>query len=60
MLTPPVGMSVYAVKATVGDLAKLDEIFRGAMPFLIMDYICLILIFLFPSIATFVPNMMGK
>ena len=60
MLTPPVGMSVYAVKATVGDLVKLDEIFRGMMPFLVMDYICLILLFLFPSIATIVPNMMGK
>lgn len=60
MLTPPVGLSVYAVKATVGDTAKLDEIFRGAMLFLIMDYVCLILLFLFPSIATFLPNMMGK
>jgi len=60
MLTPPVGMSVYAVKATVGDLAKLDEIFKGMMPFLVMDYICLVLLFLFPSIATVVPNMMGK
>jgi len=60
MLTPPVGMSVYAVKATVGDLAKLDEIFKGMMPFLVMDYICLALLFLFPSIATVVPNMMGK
>ncbi len=60
MLTPPVGMSVYAVKATVGDLAKLDEIFKGMLPFLVMDYICLVLLFLFPSIATIVPNMMGK
>jgi tripartite ATP-independent transporter DctM subunit len=60
MLTPPVGLSVYAVKATVGDTAKLDEIFRGAMLFCIMDYVCLILLFLFPEIATFLPNMMGK
>jgi len=60
MLTPPVGMSVYAVKATVGDLAKLDEIFKGMLPFLVMDYICLVFLFLFPSIATIVPDMMGK
>jgi tripartite ATP-independent transporter DctM subunit len=60
MLTPPVGMSVYAVKATVGDLAKLDEIFKGMFPFLIMDYICLVFLILFPSISLVIPNMMGK
>lgn len=60
MITPPVGMSVYAVKATVGDLAKLDEVFKGALIFLIMDYVCLVLLILFPSIAMVLPNMMGK
>jgi C4-dicarboxylate transporter DctM subunit len=60
MLTPPVGLSVYAVKATVGDTAKLDEIFRGAMLFLIMDFICLFLLILFPWISLVIPNMMGK
>jgi len=53
-------LSVYAVKATVGDLAKLDEIFKGALIFLIMDYVCLVLLILFPSIAMVLPNMMGK
>jgi tripartite ATP-independent transporter DctM subunit len=60
MLTPPVGLSVYAVKATVGDLAKLEEIFKGAMAFLVMDYIALVIIILFPSVSLFLPNMMIK
>ncbi len=60
MLTPPVGLSVYAVKATVGDLAKLDEVFKGSMLFLIMDYVCLVFLILFPQISLLLPNMMGK
>jgi tripartite ATP-independent transporter DctM subunit len=60
MLTPPVGLSVYAVKGTVKDLAKLDEIFKGALIFLAVDYIALVIIILFPSISLLLPNMMGK
>ncbi|MFH1673624.1 MAG: TRAP transporter large permease [Pseudomonadota bacterium] len=60
MLTPPVGMSVYAVKGTVKDLCPLEDIFKGSMIFLIMDLITLFLLIIFPSISTILPDMMGK
>ncbi|HSR13111.1 MAG TPA: TRAP transporter large permease [Thermodesulfobacteriota bacterium] len=60
MLTPPVGLSVYAVKATVGDMAKLEEVFKGSMIFLVMDYIALAFIIYFPSLSLYLPNMMMK
>ena len=60
MLTPPVGLSVYAVKATVGDLVKLEEVFKGAMIFLVMDYIALFFMIYFPWLSLFLPNMMIK
>ena len=60
MLTPPVGLSVYAVKATVGDLAKLEEVFKGAMIFLVMDYIALFFMIYFPWLSLYLPNMMIK
>jgi TRAP-type C4-dicarboxylate transport system permease large subunit len=60
MLTPPVGLSVYAVKATVGDLVKLEEVFKGAMIFLVMDYISLFFIIIFPWLSLYLPNMMIK
>jgi len=58
MLTPPVGLAVYATKGAVGESIKLSKIFKGASPFLIPDYICLILICFFPDIVLFLPNRM--
>lgn len=58
MLTPPVGMTVYATKGAVGERIKLEEIFKGAIPFLIPDYICLALMCVFPDIVLFLPNRM--
>ncbi len=60
MITPPVGMSVYAVKGTVKDMIRLEDIFKGAMIFLVMDFITLLLLIFFPSISTFLPSMMSK
>ena len=49
-ITPPVGVGVYAAKGAVGNLVKLDDIFKGASLFLIADYISLLLFILFPNI----------
>lgn len=58
MLTPPVGMNVYVIKGIAPDYS-LEEIFRGAMPFLLMDFIVLALIIVFPQIVLFLPSRMG-
>lgn len=58
MITPPFAMSVFATKGAVGESIKIEEIFKGSIPFLIPDYICLILICIFPDIALFLPNNM--
>jgi C4-dicarboxylate transporter DctM subunit len=58
MLTPPVGLCVYAVKGTVGELATIEEIFKCSNLFLLCDYICLVLLIFFPEIALFLPNRM--
>ena len=60
MLTPPVGLCVYAVKATVGDTVKLEEVFKGASVFLAMDLISLLLIVCFPWLSLCLTNMMTK
>jgi C4-dicarboxylate transporter DctM subunit len=58
MLTPPVGLCVYAVKGTIGELATIGDVFKGSNLFLLMDYICLVLLILFPDISLFLPNHM--
>ncbi|MFK7753375.1 MAG: TRAP transporter large permease subunit, partial [Sedimentitalea sp.] len=53
LLTPPFGISVYVIKSTLDDDSiSLLDIFIGAAPFALMMLLCLILIILFPPIAT--------
>lgn len=52
LLTPPLGISVYVVKASLTEDMPLDQIFRGAFPFvLVMAAVTILLIFV-PQIAT--------
>jgi tripartite ATP-independent transporter DctM subunit len=52
LLTPPFGMSVYAVKATLADESVgLADIFAGAFPFVVMMLLVLFLVCLFPWFA---------
>jgi C4-dicarboxylate transporter DctM subunit len=60
MLSPPVGLCVYATKGAVGDLVKLEDMFKVSVLFLIADYICLILICFFPDIVLFLPDRMVR
>jgi len=59
-ITPPVGLNVYVLKATLPEVPTA-EIFRGVMPFLIVQFINVIIILNFPQIVLVLPNMMmGK
>lgn len=52
LLTPPFGISVYVIKATLDDPEiALKDIFLGAAPFALMMLVCLALVILYPPIA---------
>lgn len=57
-ITPPLGLNVFAVKAAVGDAVPLEDIFRGIIPFALMDMFTITLLFAVPSIITWLPSMM--
>jgi tripartite ATP-independent transporter DctM subunit len=53
LLTPPLGVAVFAVRSNLRDpRITLNDIFIGAAPYALIMLIVLILIVLFPSIAT--------
>ncbi len=53
LLTPPFGISVYVIKATLDDPnISLGDIFRGAAPFALIMLVVLALVLAFPPIAT--------
>ena len=54
-ITPPVGVNVYVIKGVAGDI-PLETIFRGIMPFLAALIVAVIILMIFPQIATFLPS----
>ncbi len=53
LLTPPFGISVYVIKATLDDPSiTLGDIFRGAAPFAAIMLLVLVIVLAFPIIAT--------
>jgi tripartite ATP-independent transporter DctM subunit len=59
LITPPVGLCVFTVASIAKD-APLEEVFKGALPFLIAILFVTFLITLYPQIALFLPGLMGK
>jgi len=58
LITPPLGLSCYVVKATAGNDCTLEEVFRGSLFFLFLMVPGVILLILFPQIITWLPNKM--
>jgi len=56
VLTPPVGVNVYVIKAIVPEV-PLQKIFAGVMPFLAAMLVCIALLILFPILVTWLPSM---
>jgi tripartite ATP-independent transporter DctM subunit len=59
LITPPVGLNVYTLAGVARDV-PMEEIFRGAFPFLISIIAIVIIVTVFPKIALFLPGMMGR
>ena len=59
LLTPPFGMSVFAIKAVLRDECTVGEVFLGATPFLGMMFVCLIFLVHYPWISLYLVNFMG-
>lgn len=52
LLTPPLGLTVYVVKATLNDgRVPLGEIFLGAMPFTLVMLLVIMLLIAFPGLG---------
>jgi tripartite ATP-independent transporter DctM subunit len=59
-ITPPVGVTVYAVKSVAPDI-PLEDVFKGIFPFLAMDILTVGVLIAFPQIILWLPRtMMGR
>jgi C4-dicarboxylate transporter DctM subunit len=55
-ITPPVGINVYVIKGIAPEI-ELYTIFKGISPFLVMMFIFLAILTLFPDIALVLPKL---
>ena len=55
-LTPPMAMSAYYLKGVQSRNVELMEIFRGIMPFLGIVILAMVLMYIFPGIALWLPD----
>lgn len=55
LLTPPVGLNAYVVSGVTK--VPLEEVFRGIMPFFGILLVCVVILYLFPQIVTFLPSL---
>ena len=59
LITPPVGLNCYVVGGVRPDI-PLADIFRGIGPFLVMDFLTVVVLTAFPGIVLFLPRTMYR
>ena len=55
-LTPPFGFALFYLRGVAPDSIKTIDIYRGVIPFIFIQILMLILLSIFPIIATWLPN----
>ena len=58
-ITPPMGLNVYVMKAAMGDSVELTDIFAGALPFVLVMVLVVFILYFFPQIALWLPDLMA-
>ena len=58
LITPPVGLNVYVIKGALGNLVRLQDVFRGVLWFIAMDVVALVVIVAFPGLSLWLPSLM--
>ena len=59
-ITPPFGFSLFYLRGVLPRNVKTTEIYKGIVPFLIIQVILMVCVFTFPSLATFLPELLLK
>ena len=56
-LTPPMAMSAYYLKGIAPPHVQLVQIFKGCLPYLAMVLISMVLVYVFPAITYYLPDL---
>jgi tripartite ATP-independent transporter DctM subunit len=59
-LTPPFGFALFYLRGVAPPEVTTGQIYRGIMPFVILQLIGLVIVALFPSLATWLPRLVFR
>ena len=57
-LTPPFGFALFYLKGTARSLVSLQQIYRGIIPFVLLQLLALAVVVMWPDVAMWLPNQM--
>ena len=58
-LTPPFGWALFFLRGVAPPEITTGDIYRGIVPFVLMQLLALVLVFFFPALATWLPKAIG-
>ena len=58
-LTPPFGWALFYLKGVAPPSVTIADIYRGVVPFILLQLLVLVIVFLYPPIALWLPKAIG-
>ena len=58
-LTPPFGFALFYLRGVAPSSVTTGHIYRGVIPFVGIQVLCLVLLYVFPGIVTILPRLLG-
>jgi TRAP-type mannitol/chloroaromatic compound transport system permease large subunit len=58
-LTPPFGWSLFFLKGVAPPEVTTGHIYRGIVPFVVLQLVGLVLLLMFPEMALWLPRLIG-
>ena len=59
-VSPPFGPACFYIKSVAPPEISLFDIFKGVIPFIMLQILAIAIIVMYPDIALFLPNWMNK
>ncbi|NTU60424.1 MAG: TRAP transporter large permease subunit, partial [Deltaproteobacteria bacterium] len=59
LLTPPFGVTLFVMKGVAPKEISMGDIWKAALPYVVIDFVCLGAVLLVPGLALYLPNLMG-
>jgi tripartite ATP-independent transporter DctM subunit len=60
LISPPFGLDCFTMKAIVPGEVTLGDVFRSSLPFMLLGFLSMAMIMIFPQIGLWLPNLMQR